>query len=384
MSHSAITYPAAAALLRGVALAGLFLLHAAARADCVDGVREPKPAERDFHSRAIAALVAALPPAPPGAKLTGNVHDFKRLPAIELLCRDQKEGDFAVDASRSYVIELSEAEFVRRRAEREAIFEQQVALEMLPPEQKAQRQTLEKKASAGYAAAEAARQVGNQAAAKAREAEAHDFSRQAREMQRAHDASVRPQMEELTKRMEAIALEGQQAAVRVAINVARLPPATARNPVGAFGAASPAKSAGLKVYNVVWRVNGPDSPLRQAMAAAIDRAYLQSLVGKPLPSQAQSEAYAAKAVPALVPALVPEITAGAPSPEPASTAPAAGAASARTSTTATPPLPPTSPPPPSSPPMSAPTPPAADAPSAADLVQKAAEAVNKLRGLFGR
>jgi len=380
MSHLAITHPAAAALLRGAAVASLFLLHAAARADCVDGVREPKPAEREFHSRAIAALVAALPPAPPGAKLTGNVHDFKRLPAIALLCRDQKEGDFAVDASRSYVIELSEAEFVRRRAEREAISEQQYALSILPPDQKAQRQTLEEKASAGYAATDAARQVGNEAAAKAREAEANDFSKQAREIQRAHDESVRPQMEELHKRQEAIDLEGQQATVRVAINVVRLPPATARNPVGAFGEASPAKSAGLKVYNVVWRVNGPDSPLRQAMAAAIDRAYLQSLVGKPLPSQAQSEAYAAKAVPALVPG----VPAGAPSPEPASTAPAAGAVSARTSSNATPTPTPSSPPPPSSPPKSAPTPPAADAPSVADSTKKAAEAVNKLRGLFGR
>ena len=156
--------------------------------------------------------------------------------------------------------------------------------------------------------------------------------------------------------------------VVIGMNLQRLPGARADNTSGAYGAASPGKSTGLKVHNVGSGVGGTEVSLRQALAAAIDRTNLQALVVKPLPSQAQSEAYAAKAAPAVV----PEITGGAPAIDPAGTATATAPASARTASTATPTPTPT--------PTSAPSPPT---PPATDTLP-VAEAVNKLRGLFGR
>ncbi len=99
--------------------------------------------------------------------------------------------------------------------------------------------------------------------------------------------------------------------------------------------------------NVVWKAEGSDSPLRAALADAIDRARLQALVGKPLPSVAESQALASKAVPATVGGAAP---AGQTAAQPAS--PSAPAASGQA--------------------------------GASEPVKDAVETVNKLRGLFGR
>ena len=138
--------------------------------------------------------------------------------------------------------------------------------------------------------------------------------------------------------------------VSVAINATRLP---AGDPglSAAYGPASPKRSAGLKVNNVVWTVSGSDSPLRQALVDAIDRARLEAMVGKPLPSVAESQALAAQAVPATV----------------AGAAPAANAPAAQTTTQPNP---------------SAPAP--AGQAGASDLTKDAVDTMNKLRGLFGR
>jgi hypothetical protein len=148
---------------------------------------------------------------------------------------------------------------------------------------------------------------------------------------------------------------GRLAIVAMSINVQQLP-AAASALSAAYGTASPGRSTGLKVHNVVWTVSGSDSPLRKTLAESIGRAHLQALVGRPLPTVAESEALAAQAVPATVTA-----TAAAPS----ANAPAMQATGQ---------------------PAAAPDPsmPAARQPGAAEPVRDAADAVNKLRGLFGR
>jgi hypothetical protein len=148
--------------------------------------------------------------------------------------------------------------------------------------------------------------------------------------------------------------------VSMAINVQRLP-ATASVLSAAYGTASPGRSAGLKVHNVVWTVSGSDSPLRQTLVEAIDRTRLQELVGKPLPSVADSEALAAQAVPATVGA-----TGGTAAGATATSAPAPG------TQTATQPAVPTD------------VPAAAGQTGGSEPLKNAADAVNKLRGLFGR
>jgi len=158
---------------------------AVASADCVDA-RKPTAGEMEFHSRAMAALVAALPPVPAGGKLQNP----DSVTTLGQQCKGST-GDFKLEAVRFYELNY------------------------------------------------------------------------------------------------------RKSIVSVAMNVTGLP-ATDNILSAAYGSASPKGSAGLKVNNVVWRVSGSDSPLRQALVDSIDRARLQALVGKPLPSVAESRALAAQ------------------------------------------------------------------------------------------
>ena len=215
-----------------------------ALADCVD-TRKPTAGEMDFHNRAMAALVAALPPVPVG----GALQNKDSVTALGQQCQGAT-GDFSLEASRSYE---------------------------------------------------------------------HNY---------------------------------RKSIVSVSINATRLPAADS-GLSAAYGSASPKRSAGLKVNNVVWRVSGSDSPLRHALVNAIDRTRLEAMVGKPLPSVAESQALAAQAVPATV----------------------AGAAT------------PASSPPPqtAAQPAANPSAPAASGQtSASEPVKDTVDTVNRLRGLFGR
>jgi hypothetical protein len=140
---------------------------------------------------------------------------------------------------------------------------------------------------------------------------------------------------------------------------------------GTYGSPNPGRSAGLQVHNVEWRVSDAGygvqaqrDSLRASIAAALERERLQGLVGRPLPSVAESVAMAKKAPPTQL--VTP------PSPAPAVTTSTAGPASAA-------PAAPAASPPPASPSGAAPS-----APAPADSVKDAADAVQKLRGLFGR
>ena len=230
----------------GIALLAL-AWPASVLADCVD-TRPPTAAEKDFHSRAMAAIVAALPPVPVGGKLQNK----DSMPTLGQQCAGTT-GDFTLEASRYYELNY------------------------------------------------------------------------------------------------------RKSIVTIAINATRLPAASSALKE-AYGPLSPKRSAGLKVINVTWSVSGSDSPLRQTLVDAIDRTQLQSLVGKPLPSVAESQARAAQASPATVAAPATATPATDP------TAPTAAQATAAS--------------------PSAPT--APSQPGAADPVKDAVDTVNKLRGLFGR
>jgi len=224
-----------------------------ALADCVD-MRKPTAGEMDFHSRAMAALVAALPLVPVG----GTLQNKDGVSTLGQQCQGAT-GDFNLEATRFYE------------------------------------------------------------------------------------------------------LNNRKAIVAVAINAARLPAADAAGLSAGYGSASPKRSAGLKVNNVVWRVSGSDSPLRQALVNAIDRTRLEAWVGKPLPSVAESQALAAQAVPASVTGAT---AAAAPAPAPA----------------------PNSPPPQTAaqPAANPSTPVGSGQADGAGPVKDAVDTVNKLRGLFGR
>lgn len=145
------------------------------------------------------------------------------------------------------------------------------------------------------------------------------------------------------------------ARVTIVMNVAQWQ-VTGTNPSATYGTLNRGRSAGLKVNNLMWIVSGSDSPLRKTLAEAIDRERLQALVGKSLPSVAESQALAAQAVPATIAAA--SVTAPAPA-----AAPASGTQSV----------------------AAQPAPPAAPAqPAASDPTRDAVDTVNRFRGLFGR
>ncbi len=130
---------------------------------------------------------------------------------------------------------------------------------------------------------------------------------------------------------------------------------------GAYGSPSPARSAGLTVNNVEWKLSDAGygvpaqrNALRASLAAVMERERLAALVGRPLPGVAESDAIAKKAGPTPMIAPEPAVRAGSTA-TPASASPAAEPAAS----------------------SSAPAP-------AADVMKDAADAVQKLRGLFGR
>ena len=347
----------------------------AAFADCTE--RKTRPAETAFNARAMAALVAALPPAPAGVvAVDAKPFDFKNPAAIyEVLCEGSKEGEFSITARRQYVRKHSEAERNYWSAQYDRVTAQFHALKRTPPDKAAEQQVLRQQSNAAWQATRDAEKAGDKTAAQASDAQYRSLRNQADAIDAQHVASVKPQLTELDQRRTAIELERQRVDIVLSMNLQRLPRPGTQDSSGvhdAFGAASPGKSAGLKVHNVSFSVLGPDGTLRQALAGAMDRTGLQALMGKPLPSEAESEAVAAKATPTLVPDLPASALAG------STTTTTTTTTTTATATAATAPAAPTT----SAAPATPATPPAQ--PPAAEPVKKAAEAVNLLRGLLGR
>ncbi len=166
--------------LNGLAFCAACLWAAAAHADCVDGVCEPTSAETDFHRRAIAALIAALPPAPAGAVIDGTPQD-KRAHTVEVLCKGgPKVGEIDINVSQNYIFRAREAQSEAQKMDfhrqRELINDEIHALLKLPPDMAAERDALEQKASAAEPGLQAAMKAGDKATAKARLAEIDQFN----------------------------------------------------------------------------------------------------------------------------------------------------------------------------------------------------------------
>ena len=338
-----------------------------ASADCT--LRATRPAETEFNARAMAALVAAFPPVSDGVTtVIDRPFDFKKPPGIyEVLCEGTKEGEFSISTRRQYIRKHSEAERKYFRAQYDALTSEFQALKKLPADKKAEEMALRQRSNAAFQASRDAEKAGDKAAAQERAAEYRTLRIEADGIEAQHLDTVKVQMSDLDKRRIAIEQERQTADVVLSMNLQRLPAARADNSSGAYGAASRGRSVGLQVHNLSFSVNGVDGSLRQALAGAIDRARLQALVGKPLPSIAQSEAYAGAAVAVTVANIATDGMPAAPL------------------TTASPGALPTSPPAVAAPALASEATAAAKPTGpAADPLKKGLEAVNLLRGLLGR
>ncbi len=345
--------------VRATAVVAALLAATPARADCTQ--RPAQAAETAFHARALAALVAVLPPAPAGVTaVDGRPYDFKNPPAfMEVLCEGSKEGPFSITVRRQYVRKHSEAERRYWSAQYDKLQSEMVVLKQLPPDKLAEQQALRQQSNAAWQVMRDAEKAGDKAAAQVSDARYRSLRNQADAVDTQHLDGVRAALQDLDRRRVAIDLERQRVDIVIAMNLPRLPTAEEGMLVGRHGLPSPGRSAGLKVHNVAWTASGSDGPLRQALTAALEKAPLAAWVGQTLPTAAASEAAAeaARAAPSQVADL----------PAAATTGPGVGAVAAPASATA----------------VAATAVPPAPA-KATDPLKQAGEAVNRLRGLLGR
>jgi hypothetical protein len=262
-----------------------------ARADCVDGVREPTPAEREAAKRGQAALIAGIPEAVRPLERRSPNRSDPAAPASLSFCRGTPIGAFTLSAADGFMYQFAREEAAARSEQRRALQRQIEELEKLPPEKEAQRKEIEAQMRAAYAAAPTRSRkdppftAEQQAQVDRAQAEGRRLEDAMRRIEFDHRASVKPQTDPLRARADELQQGPQIFSVSLGMNLARFPeplPA-ARGTTLTFGAPSPKLSATLQPVNIVVRVEGPSGPARDALVGLIDRAYLEGLLNKPLP-----------------------------------------------------------------------------------------------------
>jgi hypothetical protein len=307
------------------------LLAPSANADCVDGVREPTPAEREAAQRGRAALIAGIPEAVRPLERRSPNRSDPAAPASLSFCRGVPIGAFSPSAADGYMYQFTREEAAARSEQRRALQRQVEDLEKLPPEKEAQRKEIEAQMRAAYAAAPTRSRKDppftpeQQAQVDRAQTEGRRLEDAMRRIEFDHRASVKPQTDPLRVRADELQQGPQIFSVALGMNVVRFPeplPA-ARGIRLTFGAPSPKQSASMQPVNIVVTVEGPAGPARDALVGLIDRAYFEGLLNKPLPDVAASRkriednmAQAASASPLAIAGSVP----------PAAAAPAAAAA----------------------------------------------------------
>jgi len=303
-------------------------LSAGAHADCVDGVREPTAAEVEFAKRARGALIAGLPGAIAPISRSGRPGDPDERVSLGF-CRGTPVGAFTPQEAGRYSYEFTREEAAQRAAERRRLQQQVEDIERLPPDKEAQRKALEEQMRAAYAAAPRRSRSDpplppdQQVLADRQNAEGRRLEDAMRKVESDHRASVKPQTDPLRARADQLQQGPQQFDVRLQMNAERFPSA-GEAMLLTFGKPSPKRSATLRAENIVVSVTGPDGPARAALVKLIDTAYLQSLVGEPLPdlaaSKARIERVNAQASGAQPLAIAPTATSGSAAPAAAATA----------------------------------------------------------------
>ncbi len=264
-------------------------------ADCPDGVRNPTAAELAFAARAEAALAAALPAPIPHSERRGGPYTFSPKPSLSF-CKGQAEGSFSPGFSGGYLYKFPKAEADRLYAERKAILKQIDDLEALPPDKDAEHKQLLANMRAAYDAAPRRSRKDppftpdQQAQADRAYAEGKKLEDAAKQFVADHKASVKAKTDTLQEQAKRLETAPQELVVRLGMNMSRFPEAAPT--LATFGTPSAGHSAGLRVHNIVLDVAGPDGAARQALFDAVDKGYLQSLIGQAPPDVDASKARA--------------------------------------------------------------------------------------------
>ncbi|MFO0774075.1 MAG: hypothetical protein U0172_05350 [Nitrospiraceae bacterium] len=255
-------------------------------ADCPSGVREATPGELTFAAKAEAALAAALPAPIPNSERRGAPYAFTPKPSLSF-CKGEAEGAFTPGFSGSYLYKFPKADADRLYAEQKAILKQIDELEALPPEKQAEQKQLWADMRTAYDAAPRRSRkdppftAEQQAEVNRANAEGKKFEDAAKKLVTDHQASVKSKTDPLREQAKRLETGPQELAVRFGMNVARFPDAGPN--LATFGTPASGKSAGLRIHNIVVEVAGPDGAARQALFDAVDKGYLQGLIGQAPP-----------------------------------------------------------------------------------------------------
>lgn len=182
---------------RAVGAIAALLLCRVACADCV--MRDSTAAEKQYYSRAQAALREALPQAP--TNWTVKVSQDRPLDSV---CADDKPGSFDIKVGAVYVLTRSKEEKDRIYAERRKVEKEIESLRELPPDVKKERQAWLDKMSEANRAENAARKAGDKALASQKSAESESFSAKARGIRDAYWQRVQPEVEKLRARVKTL------------------------------------------------------------------------------------------------------------------------------------------------------------------------------------
>lgn len=318
-------------------------------ADCA--LRAATPEEKQFGDRLAAALLAAMPAAPARMWLPAAPRA-----TVGTLCKDTPAGDLRVTVHATYHFRMAPADEERVMRERRQLEAEMAAIKALPPELKREYDAIDAQAQRAFREARAAEKAGDKALASQKYNESMALGAQRDAVRKRHLDAVKPQFDAVEACWRALpSVRGEFDVVLQANGDENTP--RAHELELRLGTLPPPRGArGFKVHGIQAVVGGPTHNVeqRQALIAAFDRARLGALLDGPPPETPPPAAWrvgdAPKAADSSTVA-TPAATAAQPAAQPA--------------------------PEPAKPPAAAPS-------AQPDAAQQAKEAVNKLRGLFGR
>lgn len=325
----------------------MLALAPAAQADCP--MRPATAEEKQFADRLSAALLAAMPAAPANMWLPAAPRVV-----VGTLCKDTAVGDLQVSVRATYHFRMASADEDRVTRERRELEAQMKTIKTLPPDLKREYDAIDAQAQQALREAREAEKAGNKALAKQKYNESTALGAQRDAVRKRHLDAVKPQFDAVEAMWRALPSVRGEFDVVLKANGYDTRPRAHELDIKLGTLPSPQGGKGFKVHGLQAVVGGPanNPEQRQALIAAFDRARLQALLDGPPPETPPPVAWSVGGPPKAASA--------------ANTAPAAHG--------------PTAPAQPATP-AAQPAP----APGAQpDVTQQAKDAVNKLRGLFGR
>ena len=258
--------------------------------ECSVKERKATDAEIDTAKRTVAALQASLLPPPAGWTMTKPSGSFIE----KSYCSDFKNNPITFGASATYAV-LASAEAQRAtRVELKRLNAEIKELEKLPPEMKAKTDQLDEANRVLVRESMAAQRAKDAALSKSKYAEAEVVSRESSEIKNKYSRSIDIPRNDLNKKRVTLesSMRPKQYAVSLTANAKVTKPA--KN-VLSFGSAAKTDQSTKNIVRViaVFPDHADDATLEK-LKALVDRSRLQSLAGNQVPTMEASSELIAK------------------------------------------------------------------------------------------